>query len=25
VKQDAIPGFVRESWFRAEKEGIYRG
>ncbi|HEX4798555.1 MAG TPA: cytochrome c oxidase subunit II [Burkholderiales bacterium] len=25
VKQDAIPGFVRDSWFRAEKEGIYRG
>ncbi len=25
VKQDAIPGFVRDSWFRAEKEGTYRG
>ncbi|MBF2735789.1 MAG: cytochrome c oxidase subunit II [Betaproteobacteria bacterium AqS2] len=25
VKQDAIPGIVREAWFRAEKEGIYRG
>ena len=25
VKQDAIPGFVRDSWFRAEKTGIYRG
>ncbi len=25
VKQDAIPGFVRDSWFRAEKPGIYRG
>src|SRR6266571_4013734 len=25
VKQDAIPGFVRDSWFRVEKEGIYRG
>jgi cytochrome c oxidase subunit 2 len=25
VKQDAIPGFVRDTWFRAEKEGIYRG
>ncbi len=25
VKQDAIPGFVRESWFRAETPGIYRG
>jgi cytochrome c oxidase subunit 2 len=25
VKQDAIPGFVRDVWFRAEKPGIYRG
>jgi cytochrome c oxidase subunit 2 len=25
VKQDAIPGFVRDAWFRAEKPGIYRG
>ena len=25
VKQDAIPGFVRDSWFRAEKVGLYRG
>ena len=25
VKQDAIPGFVRDSWFKAEKLGIYRG
>ena len=25
VKQDAIPGFVRDSWFRADKEGVYRG
>ncbi len=25
VKQDAIPGFVRDSWFRAEKIGTYRG
>lgn len=25
VKQDAIPGFVRDSWFQAEKPGIYRG
>ena len=25
VKQDAIPGFVRDTQFRAEKEGIYRG
>jgi cytochrome c oxidase subunit 2 len=25
VKQDAIPGFVRDTWFRAEKIGKYRG
>lgn len=25
VKQDAIPGFIRDTWFRAEKEGVYRG
>ncbi|MEY4481201.1 MAG: cytochrome c oxidase subunit [Pseudomonadota bacterium] len=25
VKQDAIPGFVRDAWFRAEKVGTYRG
>jgi len=25
VKQDAIPGFVRDTWFKAEKAGIYRG
>jgi cytochrome c oxidase subunit 2 len=25
VKQDAIPGFVRDTWFRAEKVGEYRG
>ena len=25
VKQDAIPGFVRDSWFTAEKVGTYRG
>jgi cytochrome c oxidase subunit 2 len=25
VKQDAIPGFVRDTWFLAEKPGIYRG
>jgi cytochrome c oxidase subunit 2 len=25
VKQDAIPGFIRDAWFRAEKPGIYRG
>ncbi|MBI2316638.1 MAG: cytochrome c oxidase subunit II [Betaproteobacteria bacterium] len=25
VKQDANPGFVRDTFFRAEREGIYRG
>ncbi|HJW12740.1 MAG TPA: cytochrome c oxidase subunit II, partial [Albitalea sp.] len=25
VKQDAIPGFVRDTWFRAEKPGNYYG
>ena len=25
VKQDAIPGFIRDSWFKAEKVGTYRG
>lgn len=25
VKQDAIPGFVRDTWFRAEKIGDYYG
>lgn len=25
VKRDAIPGFVNESWFIAEEEGVYRG
>lgn len=25
VKQDAIPGFIRDTWFRADQEGIYRG
>lgn len=25
VKQDAIPGFIRDTWFLAEKEGTYRG
>jgi len=25
VKQDAIPGFVRDSWFKAEQVGTYRG
>ncbi len=25
VKQDAIPGFLRDTWFKAEKVGVYRG
>lgn len=25
IKQDAIPGFIRDAWFRADKEGVYRG
>jgi cytochrome c oxidase subunit 2 len=25
VKQDAIPGFIKEVWFKVDKEGIYRG
>ncbi len=25
VKQDAIPGFIKEAWFRADRPGIYRG
>ena len=25
LKQDAIPGFVRDTWFKAEKVGKYRG
>lgn len=25
VKQDAIPGFIRDAWFRADRPGIYRG
>jgi len=25
VKQDAIPGFIRDAWFKAEAPGIYRG
>jgi len=25
VKQDAIPGFIRDTWFLANEEGIYRG
>jgi cytochrome c oxidase subunit 2 len=24
-KRDAIPGYINESWFKAEKEGTYRG
>ena len=24
AKQDAIPGFIRDTWFRAEKEGTFR-
>jgi len=24
-KRDAIPGFVNEFWFKADKEGVYRG
>ncbi len=24
-KQDAVPGFIRDTWFRAEKTGTYRG
>jgi cytochrome c oxidase subunit 2 len=24
-KQDAVPGFVRDTWFKAEREGLYRG
>jgi len=24
-KQDAIPGFIRDTWFRADKTGTYRG
>ena len=24
-KQDAVPGFVRDTWFKAEREGVYRG
>ncbi|MGH8866010.1 MAG: cytochrome c oxidase subunit II [Burkholderiales bacterium] len=24
VKQDAVPGFIRDAWFRVEKPGIYR-
>ena len=25
IKQDAIPGYVRDTWFKAEKIGKYRG
>ncbi len=25
VKQDAVPGFIRDSWFRVDKAGTYRG
>jgi len=25
VKQDAIPGFIRDTWFRASEPGTYRG
>ncbi len=25
VKTDAVPGFVRDTWFKAESEGIFRG
>jgi len=25
VKQDAIPGFVRDTWFKAEREGTFYG
>ena len=25
IKQDAIPGFVRDTWFKADKAGVYRG
>ena len=25
IKQDAIPGFVKEAWFKVDKPGVYRG
>ena len=25
VKQDAVPGFIRDTWFKTDKPGIYRG
>jgi cytochrome c oxidase subunit II len=24
AKQDAVPGFIRDTWFRADKEGLFR-
>ncbi|MEJ5210787.1 MAG: cytochrome c oxidase subunit II [Burkholderiales bacterium] len=25
IKQDAIPGYVKDAWFKAENPGVYRG
>lgn len=25
IKQDAIPGYINESWFKTDKVGVYRG
>ena len=25
VKQDAVPGFIRDAWFKAEETGTFRG
>lgn len=25
IKKDAVPGFINETWFRAEEAGVYRG
>lgn len=25
VKQDAVPGFIRDAWFKTDKPGVYRG
>src|ERR1700730_5284919 len=25
IKQDAIPGFIRDAWFRVDEPGVYRG
>jgi cytochrome c oxidase subunit 2 len=25
VKQDAIPGYIRDAWFRVDEPGVYRG